>query len=96
MRIDQLPKAGSAPGYIAEKAVPVGFWTVALGIFTHIGDQPNVAASERALKWLTEDVEDIFGGKFYVEAELYRSAEEIKGVIEDKPRALRIWAQNGV
>jgi len=90
VRIDQLPAAGSAPEYIAEKAVPIGFWTVALGVFTHIGDQPNVAASERAVKWLTDDVEDIFGGKFYVEADPYKSAEKIIEVIEEKRRALGI------
>ena len=90
VRIDQLPVAGSAPEYIAEKAVPIGFWTVALGVFTDIGDQPNVAASERAVKWLTEDVEKIFGGKFYVEADPYKSAEKIIEVIEEKRRALGI------
>jgi len=90
VRIDQLPIAGSAPEYIAEKAIPIGFWTVSLGIFTHIGDQPNVAASERVVKWLTDDVEKIFGGKFYVEADPYKSAEKIIEVIEDKRKALGI------
>lgn len=88
VRIDQLPIAGSAPEYIAEKAVPIGFWTVSLGIFTHLGDQPNVAASKRVVKWLTDDVEKIFGGKFYVEADPYKSAEKIIEVIEDKRKAL--------
>ena len=90
VRIDQLPIAGSAPEYIAEKAIPIGFWTVSLGIFTHIGDQPNVAASKRVVKWLTDDVENIFGGKFYVEADPYKSAEKIIEVIEDKRKALGI------
>ncbi|MEA3324342.1 MAG: anaerobic carbon-monoxide dehydrogenase catalytic subunit [Euryarchaeota archaeon] len=90
VRIDQLPIAGSAPEYIAEKAIPIGFWTVSLGIFTHIGDQPNVAASERVVKWLTDDVEKIFGGKFYVEADPYKSAEKLIEVIEDKRKSLGI------
>jgi len=90
VRIDQLPIAASAPEYIAEKAVPIGFWTVSLGIFTHLGDQPNVAASERVVKWLTDDVERIFGGKFYVEADPYKAAKKIIEVIEEKRRALGI------
>ncbi len=90
VRIDQLPIAGSAPEYIAEKAIPIGFWTVSLGIFTHIGDQPNVAASKRVVKWLTDDVEKIFGGKFYVEDDPYKSAEKLIEVIEDKRKALGI------
>lgn len=90
VRIDQLPIAGSAPEYIAEKAIPIGFWTVSLGIFTHIGDQPNIAASERVVKWLSDDVEQIFGGKFYVEPDPYKSAEKIIEVIEDKRKALGI------
>ncbi|PXF57018.1 MAG: carbon-monoxide dehydrogenase catalytic subunit [Candidatus Methanogaster sp.] len=88
VRIDQLPIAGSAPEYIAEKAIPIGFWTVSLGVFTHIGDQPNVAASKRVVKWLTGDVEKIFGGKFYVEADPYKSAEKLIEVIEDKRKSL--------
>jgi len=90
VRIDQLPIAGSAPEYIAEKAIPIGFWTVSLGIFTHIGDQPNVAASERVVNWLTDDVENIFGGKFYVEGDPYESAKTIIEVIEGKRNALGI------
>jgi carbon-monoxide dehydrogenase catalytic subunit len=90
VRIDQLPVAGSAPEYIAEKAIPIGIWTVLLGIFTHIGDQPNIAASERVVKFLTDDIEDIFGGKFYVEADPYITAEKIIGVIEEKRKALEI------
>lgn len=90
VRIDQLPVVGSAPEYIAEKAIPIGFWTVALGIFTHLGDQPNVAASERVVKWLTSDVENIFGGKFYVEDDPYKSAKMLIDVIENKRRTLGI------
>ena len=90
VRIDQLPVAGSAPEYIAEKAIPIGIWTVLLGIFTHIGDQPNIAASKRVVKFLTDDIEDIFGGKFYVEADPYIAAEKIIGVIEEKRKALGI------
>jgi len=90
VRIDQLPIAGSAPEYIAEKAIPIGFWTVSLGIFTHLGDQPNVAASDRVVKWLTDDVENIFGGKFYVESDPYKSAKTMIDVIEQKRNALGI------
>lgn len=90
VRIDQLPIAGSAPEYIAEKAIPIGFWTVSLGIFTHIGDGPNVAASERVVRWLTNDVENIFGGKLYVEADPLKAARKIIEVIEDKRKNLGI------
>ncbi len=90
VRIDQLPVAASAPEYIAEKAIPIGFWAVSLGIFTHIGDQPNVAASKRVVKWLTDDMEEIFGGKFYVEADPYKTAKKIIEVIDEKRRALGI------
>lgn len=90
LRIDQLPIAASAPEYIAEKAIPIGFWSVALGIFTHLGDQPNVAASDRVVKWLTDDVEKIFGGKFYVEADPYKSAKTIIKVIDEKRKVLGI------
>jgi carbon-monoxide dehydrogenase catalytic subunit len=90
IRIDQLPIAASSPEYIAEKAVPIGFWAVDLGIFTHLGDSPNVLASERVVKWLTEDVENIFGGKFYVNADPYTSAAKMIDVINLKRSKLGI------
>jgi carbon-monoxide dehydrogenase catalytic subunit len=49
-----------------------------------------VAASERVIKWLTDDVEKILGGKFYVEADPYKAAKKIIEVIEDKRKALGI------
>lgn len=88
VRIDQLPIAGSAPEYIAEKAIPIGFWTVALGIFTHLGDAPNVGGSARVVKWLCDDVEAIFGGKFYVEPDPYAAAAKLIEVIEQKRDSL--------
>lgn len=84
VRIDQLPAAGSSPEYIAEKAVPIGFWAVDLGLFTHLGDPPNVLASDRVVKWLTQDVEKIFGGKFYVQSDPYKSAQKLIEVVEKK------------
>lgn len=84
VRIDQLPAAGSSPEYIAEKAVPIGFWAVDLGLFTHLGDPPNVLASDRVVQWLTQDVEKIFGGKFYVQSDPYKSAQKLMEVVEKK------------
>ena len=88
VRIDQLPVAGSAPEYFAEKAVSIAFWAVDLGLFTHVGDQPNVAASPEVVKLLTQDVEGLLGGKLYVESDPFEAASTILQVIEQKRQRL--------
>jgi carbon-monoxide dehydrogenase catalytic subunit len=67
VRIDQLPVAASAPEFITEKAVSIGTWAVDLGLFTHIGGQPYVSGSANMVGLLTNGVEGLTGGKFYVE-----------------------------
>lgn len=90
VRIDQLPVAASAPEYVAEKAVAIAFWAVALGVFTHIGDPPNVIASTNVVNALTDFVEMALGGKIYVNSSPFTAAAKMLEVIEAKRRALGI------
>ena len=88
VRIDQLPAVGSAPEYFAEKAVSIAFWAVDLGIFTHVGDQPNIIASQEVTRLLTAGVEGLLGGKLYVQPDPVEAARRIGEVIEEKRRGL--------
>ena len=86
--ISDLPVAGSAPEWMSEKAVSIGTYFVASGVFTHLGTIPPVLGSPKVTKLLTEDIEDLVGGKFYVETDPEKAAETIIRVIEEKRRKL--------
>ncbi len=84
VRIDQLPVAASAPEFITEKAVSIGTWAVALGLFTHIGGQPFVTGSPSMVDLLTNGVEGLVGGKFYVETDPELAADTIIAKVNEK------------
>ena len=86
--IPDLPAAGSAPEWMSEKAVSIGTYFVASGVFTHLGTIPPVLGSKKVTKLLTEDIEDVVGGKFYVEPDPVKAAETIIEVIKEKRRRL--------
>ncbi len=86
--IPDLPAAGSAPEWMSEKAVSIGTYFVASGVFTHLGTVPPVLGSQKVTKILTEDAEKIVGGKFYVEPDPVKAAETIYGVIMEKRKKL--------
>lgn len=86
--IKDLPAAASAPELNHEKALSIGTWAVDLGLFTHIGMAPNVLGSSVVTKVLTEDLETLVGGKFYVEADPKVAAAAIIDHIKSKRSAL--------
>lgn len=89
--IPDLPVAGSAPEWMSEKAVSIGTYFVASGVFTHLGIVPPVLGSQKVTKLLTDDIEDLIGGKFYVEPDPVKAAETIYSVILEKRKKLK-WS----
>ena len=88
VKISQLPVAASAPEFITEKAVAIGTWAVDLGLFTHIGGQPYVSGSSNLVDLLTDGVEGLTGGKFYVETDPEKAADTIINKVNEKRLAL--------
>ena len=88
VKISQLPVAASAPEFITEKAVAIGTWAVDLGLFTHIGGQPYISGSSNLVGVLTDAVEGLTGGKFYVETDPEKAAETIINKVNEKRLAL--------
>jgi len=88
--IKDLPVAASAPELQHEKAVAIGTWAVTLGVMTHVGVVPPVLGSPLVSKVLTNDVEGMTGGKFYVETDPHQAAQGILNHIHIKRRALGI------
>ncbi len=88
--VKDLPVAASAPELNHEKALSIGTWAVDMGLLTHIGMAPNVLGSPLVTRVLTEDLESLVGGKFYVDADPVHAAEVIVAHIRAKRAALGI------
>jgi carbon-monoxide dehydrogenase catalytic subunit len=90
--IDALPLAGAAPEWYSEKAVSIGAYVVASGIYTVLGTAPPVFGSPNIVKLLTEGLEDVFGATFAVEPDPARAAALIRRHIEKKRAGLGLPA----
>jgi len=86
--IDQLPLAGAAPEWYSEKAVSIGTYVVASGIYTVLGVQPAIFGSPNVVKLLAEDLDEVVGAKFAVEPDPERAAVLIRRHIETKREGL--------
>jgi anaerobic carbon-monoxide dehydrogenase catalytic subunit len=86
----QLPIAGSAPEWMSEKAVAIGFYFVASGVFTHFGTPQPVLGSANVNNFLTDQVEKVLGGKFYFEPDPLKSAARILEHIDQKRAELKL------
>ncbi|SHI36737.1 anaerobic carbon-monoxide dehydrogenase catalytic subunit [Desulfofundulus thermosubterraneus] len=88
--IADLPVAGSAPEWMSEKAVSIGAYVVASGIFTVLGTVPPVLGSNVVADLLTKQAKDLVGGYFAVETDPFKAAELIIAHIDEKRAALGI------
>jgi carbon-monoxide dehydrogenase catalytic subunit len=86
--ISALPLAGAAPEWYSEKAVAIGTYVVASGIYTVLGVAPPVFGSPNVVKLLTEGLEGVFGAAFAVEPDPNRAAVLIRRHIERKRAGL--------
>jgi carbon-monoxide dehydrogenase catalytic subunit len=92
--ISALPLAGAAPEWYSEKAVAIGTYVVASGIYTVLGIAPPVFGSPNIVKLLTEGLEGVFGATFAVEPDPNRAAVLIRRHIEKKRAGLNLSALN--
>ena len=90
--ISALPMAGAAPEWYSEKAVAIGVYVVASGIYTVLGIAPPIFGSPNIVKLLTEGLEGVFGATFAVEPDPNRAAVLIRRHIERKRAGLGLSA----
>jgi len=90
--ISDLPLAGAAPEWYSEKAVSIGAYFVASGVYTVLGPMPPIAGSMNVVKLLTEGLEDAVGATFAVEPDPEKAALLIRRRIENKRKALGLSA----
>ncbi len=84
----QLPLAGAAPEWYSEKAVSIGAYVVASGIYTVLGVQPPIFGSQNVVQLLAAGLEDVVGARFAVEPDPEKAALLIRRHIELKREGL--------
>ena len=88
--ISDLPAAGAAPEWMSEKAVCIGFYFVASGVYTVIGHPLPVAGSPALYKYLTDDIEKEVGGRWEFELNHVEAAHKMLRHIDKKRKALKL------
>jgi len=86
----KLPVAGSAPEWMSEKAVAIGFYFVASGALVHFNTPFPTLGSPKMHKLLTEDLEKIVGGRFLFEPDPHKAARAILAHLDRKRAALKL------
>jgi carbon-monoxide dehydrogenase catalytic subunit len=88
--ISDLPVAAAAPEWMSEKAVSIGAYVVASGVYTLLGTVPPVLGSANVARLLTEGAEGVIGAKFAVETDPFKAAKLMIDHINTKRAALGI------
>ena len=88
--ISELPVAGAAPEWMSEKAISIGQYFVASGVFTVFGVGLPVQGSEIFSRFIFKEFEDILGGMWATEPEANKMAGMIIDHINKKREKLGI------
>lgn len=71
---DKLPVAGAAPEWMSEKAIAIGMYFVASGIYVVVGQSLPVEGSQQVVDLLTQDFEKSFGATWAFEPDPIQAA----------------------
>jgi carbon-monoxide dehydrogenase catalytic subunit len=88
--ISELPAAGSAPEWMSEKAISIGHYFVASGVYTVFGVNLPVTGAPVFQKYLFEEFEKLYGGMWDLEADPVKHARKMIAHIDKKRKALGI------
>ena len=85
-----LPAAASAPEWMSEKAVSIGFYAVASGVLTVLGEPLPIQGAPELSRFLTREIADTFGGKFAFEGDPVKAARLMIDHIDARRAALHL------
>ena len=88
--ISDLPAAGSAPEWMSEKAISIGHYFVASGVYTVFGVTLPVSGAPVFQKYLFEEFEKMYGGMWDLEIDPVLHARKMIAHIDKKRKALGI------
>jgi carbon-monoxide dehydrogenase catalytic subunit len=86
--ISDLPAAGAAPEWMSEKAIAIGQYFVASGVFTVFGTTFPITGSEEMCKLMYDGLEEIMGGKWAFEPDPEKATKLMLEHIDKKRKAL--------
>lgn len=88
--IGDLPVAGAAPEWMSEKAISIGFYFVASGVFTVFGTPHPILGSRNVTDLICGGLEEMVGGKFAFESDPIKAAHLMIDHINKKRAALKL------
>lgn len=88
--IDELPAAGAALEWMAEKAMAIGWYFVSSGLLVVFGTPLRVTGSQALTDYITKDIEKIIGGKWAFIDDPIDSAHAMITHIDKKRKALKL------
>ena len=88
--ISDLPVAGAAPEWMSEKAIAIGQYFVASGVYTVFGTTFPTLGSKEATDYLFKDMEQMYGGMWAFESDPLKAAQMMIAHIDKKRKALGI------
>jgi carbon-monoxide dehydrogenase catalytic subunit len=88
--ISDLPAAGAAPEWMSEKAIAIGQYFVASGVYTVFGTNFPTLGSKEFSNHLFKDMEEMYGGKWAFEPDPIKAANLMIEHIDKRRKALGI------
>ncbi|MBN1176483.1 MAG: anaerobic carbon-monoxide dehydrogenase catalytic subunit [Dehalococcoidales bacterium] len=88
--ISDLPVAGAAPEWMSEKAISIGQYFVASGVYTVFGVTWPTEGSKEVTDYLFKDMEKTLGGMWDFEPDPIEAAHKMIAHIDKKRKALGI------
>jgi carbon-monoxide dehydrogenase catalytic subunit len=88
--LDELPVAGAAPEWYSEKAIAIGWYVIASGIYTVIGPSLKVLGSKLVETLLTRDLAEMVGATWAFEPDPIKAARLMIDHINGKREALKL------
>jgi len=88
--ISDLPVAGAAPEWMSEKAISIGQYFVASGVYTVFGVTWPTEGSKEVTDYLFKDMEEMLGGMWDFEPDPIQAAHKMIEHIDKKRKALGI------
>jgi carbon-monoxide dehydrogenase catalytic subunit len=86
--ISDLPAAGAAPEWMSEKAISIGQYFVASGVYTVFGTTFPTMGSKEFTNHLFKDMEQMYGGKWDFQPDPVKAAQLMIEHIDKKRKAL--------
>ena len=86
--ISDLPAAGAAPEWMSEKAISIGQYFVASGVYTVFGVTFPTLGAKRLTEYLFDGIAKQLGGKWDLEVDPIKGANKMIAHIDERRRAL--------